>query len=75
MRFKLSIALLLITVAIKSQNYNSICQKGIEYIKNNDYTQAALCFEEAATYSSSNYEKIYALANLAYSYQDRKSVV
>ena len=69
MRIILSLTLLLITITIKPQNYNSICQKGIEYIKDNDYSQAALCFEEAAACSSNNYEKTYALANLAYSYQ------
>ena len=69
MRTLVSITLLLIAIAIKAQNYNSICQKGIEHIKNNDYTSAALCFEEAVTQSSNRQEKIYALANLAYSYQ------
>ena len=69
MRTVLSLTLLFITIAIKSQSYNSICQKGIDYIKDNNYVQAALCFEEAAACSSGNNEKIYALANLAYSYQ------
>ena len=69
MRTILSLTLLLIGIAINAQNYNSICQKGIKHIKNNDYGNAAICFEEALECSSGNHEKIYALANLAYSYQ------
>ena len=65
----LSLTLLLIAITIKAQDYNSICQKGIGHIKENDYSQAITCFEEATAYSSNNYEKVYALANLAYSYQ------
>ena len=69
MRNILSLTLLFIAIAIKSQNYNSICQKGIGFIKENDYAQAVECFKEAVACSSGNGEKIYALANLAYSFQ------
>ena len=69
MRIILSLTLLLMTIAIKAQDYNSVCRKGIEHIKENDYAKAAVCFKEALTHSYSNNEKIYALANLAYSYQ------
>ena len=69
MRIILSLTLLVITIAIKAQNFNSICHKGIEYIKENDYSNAVTCFEEATKCSTNDYEKVYALANLAYSYQ------
>ena len=69
MRNILSLTLLFIAIAIKSQNFNSICQKGIGHIKDNNYAPAVECFEEAVAYRSGNSEKIYALANLAYSYQ------
>ncbi|MBR5593794.1 MAG: tetratricopeptide repeat protein [Bacteroidaceae bacterium] len=69
MKTILSFTLLFIALAIKAQNYNEICQKGIGHIKENDYAQAAVYFEQAVAYSSNNNEKIYALANLAYSYQ------
>ena len=69
MRTILSLTLLLITIALKSQDYTSICQKGIDYIKENNYAQAVQCFEEAVACSTGNSEKTYALANLAYSYQ------
>jgi tetratricopeptide (TPR) repeat protein len=69
MRAIFSLTLLFIAIAIKAQGYSSICQKGIGYIKENDYVKAVTCFEEAVKNSSSNNERIYALANLAYSYQ------
>ena len=69
MRIILSFTILLVTIAINAQNYNSVCEEGIAHIKDNNYSKAASYFEEALTYSSNNYEKVYALANLAYSYQ------
>ena len=36
MRIILSFTLLLAAIAIKAQDYNSVCQKGIGYIKENN---------------------------------------
>ena len=68
MRTRLTLLSLFFVIIATAQSYNEICQKGIEHIKHNNFNEATLCFEKAVTQSSNDREKIYALANLAYSH-------
>ena len=75
MRTRLTLISLFFVIIATAQSYNEVCHKGIEYIKNNSFKEATQCFEKAAMLSSNNREKVYALANLAYSYHASGDIV
>ena len=59
----ITLLLLIIAAVTTAQSYNDICRKGIQYIKENNFSEATKCFEEAVGKSSTDHEKVYALAN------------
>ena len=69
MRTRLTLLSLFFVIIAAAQSYNEICHKGVEHIRNNNFKEASLCFEKAVKQSSNDRERIYALANLAYSHQ------
>lgn len=52
-----------------SQNFGTLCNDGIESIRKKEYQKAMTHFEKAVIASEDNGEKLYALANLAFSCQ------
>lgn len=69
MRNAIIILLLILTQATSAQIYRTLCNDGIKHIANRDYKQATECFLKAVEQSSTEKEKTYAYANLAYSQQ------
>ena len=69
MRTRLTLLSLFFVIIATAQSYNDFCRQGLESIKQNQFDEASLCFEKAVAQSSNDREKIYALANLAYSHQ------
>ncbi len=69
MRITVSFLLLIITFVAYSQEYRTLCNDGIKHIADREYKAAATCFRKAAEQSSTEQEKTYAYANLAYSQQ------
>lgn len=57
------------TLTAVSQNFAELCNEGIKQITNKNYEKAQLLFAEAAATGTTNEEKAYAHANLAYSQQ------
>lgn len=69
MRIFFSILLLTLTFTAFSQDYRTLCNNGIKNIADRKYKEATNCFKKATELSSSEQEKTYAYANLAYSQQ------
>ena len=69
MKFSLSILLLIFALTAVSQDYRTLCNDGIKHISERNYIKASESFKKATELSSSEQEKTYAYANLAYSYQ------
>ncbi len=69
MRYTVIILLLILTQTVSSQIFRTLCNDGIKHISNRDYKEAAACFQKAAEQSSTEQERTYAFANLAYSQQ------
>lgn len=64
----LTIALLLVfTQAVSSQQFRTLCSDGIKHIADRHYDKAAECFRKATELGSTDQERTYAFANLAYS--------
>lgn len=69
MRYTVLILLLVLTQTLSSQIFRTLCNDGIKHITNRNYKEAVACFQKATEQSSTEQEKTYAFANLAYSQQ------
>ncbi len=69
MRGTIFAILLMTTANLMAQSYGSDCKKGTEETQKGNYSEAARYFEKAVTASSSDSEKAFALASLAYAQQ------
>ena len=69
MRITVSFLLLILALTAVSQDYRTLCNNGIKHIADRNYKQATECFKKATELSSSEHERTYAYANLAYSQQ------
>ena len=69
MRTYILLLFTLYTFAATAQNFNDLCRKGIDHIKNYEFQKAIANFEKAESASTSKHEKIYCLVNIAYSKQ------
>lgn len=69
MRYTVIILMLVLTQAVSSQIFRTLCNDGIKHIANRNYKDATVCFQKATEQSSTEQERTYAFANLAYSQQ------
>lgn len=52
-----------------AQDFGVLCNEGIRHLRKQQFEEAAACFEKASVKATNNNEKVYAHANLAYSYR------
>ena len=69
MRFTLTVLFFVLVQTMSAQVFRTLCNDGIKLIADRKYKEAAECFQKAAEEYSTEQEKTYAYANLAYSQQ------